>query len=201
MVASWLQTMVVAHSVKTPVYRALSLVADLGFNVDTAVDYLQLLTPSVSLPVCFKRMTVVIPPRAWHVLRKCILEFLRQTFLFSAHVKGTVFRFSQWKIEVHRMLPHVLLERQLVTSFVHLALVHLLHSWKRLRRRLPILHCFVVNHEDESGQKMGGSGTALVSEVVAYVASSNVQLLRLIRLKVLISLFLKHSYFQQCLLE
>ena len=31
----------VAHSVKTPVYRALSLVADLGFDVDAAVTYLQ----------------------------------------------------------------------------------------------------------------------------------------------------------------
>ena len=111
--------MSVAHSVKTPVYRALSLVADLGFNVDAAVDYLQLLTPAVSLPVSFKPMTVAIPPRAWHLLRKCILEFLRQKNLLSAHVKGIVFRFSQWKIEVHRMLPHVLLERQMVTSFVH----------------------------------------------------------------------------------
>ena len=37
----------VAHNVKTPVYRALSLVADLGFNVDAAVAYLQRLVPTV----------------------------------------------------------------------------------------------------------------------------------------------------------
>ena len=131
----------VAYSVKNPVYRAVSLVADLGFNVDTAIGYLQLLMPSVTLPVYFKPMIVVISPRAWHLLRKCTLEFLRQTNLFSAHVKGIAFRFSQWKFEVRRMLPHVLLERQLVTSFVHLALVHLLHSWRRLRRPRRAAYC------------------------------------------------------------
>ena len=94
----------VAYSVKTPVYRALSLVADLGFNVGAAVTYLQLLVPAVSLPFCFKPMAVVIPPRAWHLLRKCILEFLRQPNMFLTNVKRIGFWFSQWKIEVHRML-------------------------------------------------------------------------------------------------
>ena len=191
----------VAYSVKTPVYRALSLVADLGFNVGAAVTYLQLLVPAVSLPFCFKPMAVVIPPRAWHLLRKCILEFLRQPNMFLTNVKRIGFWFSQWKIEVHRMSPHVLLERQLVTGFACLTLVRLLHLWRCLRRRLPILHYSVDNHGDGFGEKMGGSGASLASEDVAYVVFFNVQLLRFIRLKALLSLFLKHLLFQRCILE
>ena len=85
--------------------------------------------------------------------------------------------------------------------FACLALVRLLHSWRRLRRRLPILHHFVDRYKDEFGQKMGESGASLASGDVAYVDSSDVQLLRLIRLKALISLFLQHCHFQRCLLE
>ena len=87
--------MIVAHIVKTSVYRALSLVTDLGFNIDAASTYLEHLTPTMLLPTCFKPVPVVVPPRVWHLLRKCILEFLRQKVLLSIHVKRISYRFSQ----------------------------------------------------------------------------------------------------------
>ena len=54
---------------------------------------------------------------------------------------------------------------------------------------------------EEFGRKMGGSGASLVSENMNYVASSNDQLLRSVRLKRILSLFLQHHMFQRCLLD
>ena len=66
----------VAHNVKLPVYPALSLVVDLGFSVEKATAHLQRLMPAVSPSICFKHLPIVLPPRAWRLLRRCNLDFL-----------------------------------------------------------------------------------------------------------------------------
>ena len=59
----------------------------------------------------------------------------------------------------------------------------------------------LLDSSSEFGQKMGGTGASLVFEDQPYVASSNAQRLKLIKLGSLVAITTQHCLLQQCLVE